>query len=55
VTIESQQQIDDQDAKKTGIWHFDSPPPASQPQPSPSPIPPQPPVTTTTTVAPRIR
>jgi type III secretion protein C len=55
VTIESQQQIDDQDAKKTGIWHFDSPPPASQPLPSPSPIPPQPPVTTTTTVAPRIR
>jgi type III secretion protein C len=55
VTIESQQQIDDQDAKKTGIWHFDNPPPASQPQPSPSPIPPQPPVTTTTTVAPRIR
>ena len=55
VTIESQQQIDAQDAKKTGIWHFDNPPPASQPQPSPSPIPPQPPVTTTTTVAPRIR
>ena len=55
VTIESQQQIDDQDAKKTGIWHFDNPPPASQPEPSASPIPPQPPVTTTTTVAPRIR
>lgn len=55
VTIESQQQIDDQDAKKTGIWHFDNPPPASQPEPSASPIPPQPPVTTTTTAAPRIR
>lgn len=55
VTIESQQQIDDQDAKRTGIWHFDNPAPASQPQPSPSPIPPQPPVITTPTTVPKVR
>jgi len=54
VTIESQQQIDDQQAKKIGVWHFDNPAPVAQPQPSASPIPPQPPVPTTTTT-PRVR
>ncbi|WP_284321354.1 type III secretion system outer membrane ring subunit SctC [Dyella acidisoli] len=44
VTIESQQQIDDQQAKQRGLLRFDNPAPASQPQPSASPIPPQPPV-----------
>ncbi|GLQ87842.1 EscC/YscC/HrcC family type III secretion system outer membrane ring protein [Dyella flagellata] len=53
VTIESQQQIDDQDAKKTGWWRFDNPQPATQPQPSSAPIPPQPPLPVTPTVAPR--
>ncbi|RUL79059.1 type III secretion system outer membrane ring subunit SctC [Dyella choica] len=56
VTIESQQQIDERDAKKTGWWRFDNPAPApaSQPQPSIAPIPPQPPVPAANTAAPRI-
>ena len=55
VTIESQQQIDDQEAKKQGLWRFDNPAPVSQPQPSSAPIPPQPPVTTSPSAVPRIR
>lgn len=55
VTIETQQQLDEQEAKKQGIWRFDNPGPVSQPQPSAAPIPPQPPITTTTHTTPGIR
>jgi len=55
VMVETQQQLDDQQAKKIGFGHFDDPTPVSQPLPSPSPIPPQPPVTTTTSTVPTIR
>lgn len=58
VTIESQQQIDDQDTKKIGFGRFDGPAPATQPQASTAPIPSQPPVittTTTTTTSPSVR
>lgn len=58
VTIESQQQIDDQDTKKIGFGRFDGPAPATQPQASAAPIPSQPPVittTTTTTTSPSVR
>jgi type III secretion protein C len=55
VTIETQQQFDEQEAKKQGIWRFDNPGPVSQPQPSAAPIPPQPPITTTTHTTPGIR
>ncbi|MBE1161422.1 type III secretion system outer membrane ring subunit SctC [Dyella acidiphila] len=48
VTIESQQQIDDQDTKRIGFGRFDGPPPSVQPQASPAPVA-QPVITTTTT------
>jgi type III secretion protein C len=55
VTIESQQQVDDQDAKQTGWWRFDKPAPAQQPEPSAAPIPPQPPVPVTANGTRRLR
>jgi type III secretion protein C len=55
VTIESQQQVDDQDAKQTGWWRFDKPAPAQQPEPLAAPIPPQPPVPVTANGTRRLR